>query len=71
MVRKNIMNTVAARRGLTSFFMGSVPRARMASICCETTIDPSSAEIAEPTRPVTINAHKTGPSSRTSETATR
>jgi len=27
------MVTVATMRGTTSFFMGSVPRARMASIC--------------------------------------
>src|SRR5436189_1491866 len=58
-------------RGATSLRTGSVPRARIASICCETTIEPSSAEIAEPTRPVTISAQSTGPSSLTSETATR
>src|ERR1041384_2799731 len=70
-VNKGRLTSKAKTRGHTSFRIGSVPSARIASICCDTTIDPSSAEIAEPTRPVTINAHDTGPSSRTKETATR
>jgi len=32
-------------RGVTSFFIGSVPRARIASICSVTTIEPSSLAI--------------------------
>ena len=59
------------RRGATNLRFGSVPRARIASICSETTIEPSSAEIADTTRPVTINAVSTGPNSRTSEIETR
>src|SRR4030095_6949021 len=70
-VSKGRLTSKAKRRGATSLRTGSVPSARMASICCDTTIDPNSAEIAEPTRPVTISAHSTGPSSRTNETATR
>jgi hypothetical protein len=42
----------------------------MASICCETTIEPSSAAMAEATRPATISPVKTGPSSRTNAVAT-
>ena len=45
-------------RGATSLRIGSVPSARIASICSDTTIEPSSAEIAETTRPVTINARQ-------------
>ena len=44
--------------------------ARIASICCDTTIAPNSAEIADPMRPETIRADKTGPSSRIIEVAT-
>ncbi len=70
-VRSGSVTSSAIRRGATSLRIGSVPKARIASICCETTIEPSSAEIAEPTRAVTISAARTGPSSRTSESATR
>ncbi len=55
MVRKNIIKTVETTRGATSFFIGSVPRARMASICSVTTIDPSSLAMPEEFRPATIN----------------
>ena len=64
------MTTAAARRGATSFRSGSVPSTRSASICCVTTIEPSSAAMPEPTRPVTISAVSTGPSSRTMDTQT-
>src|ERR1700722_2187243 len=70
MLRKNSMNTVAVTRGVTSFLMGSVPRARMASICSVTTIDPSSLAMPEEFRPATINPVSTGPSSRTMEVET-
>ena len=56
---------VATTRGVTSFFMGSVPRARMASICSVTIIEPSSLAMPEELRPATIRPVSTGPSSRT------
>ena len=62
--------TSATSRGATSLRTGSVPSARIASICCETTIEPSSAAMAEPTRPAIIRPASTGPSSRTSEVET-
>ena len=64
------MNTVETTRGVTSFFMGSVPKARMASICSVTTIDPSSLAMPEEFRPATIRLVSTGPSSRTMEVET-
>ena len=64
------MNTVAVTRGVTSFFMGSVPSARMASICSVTTIEPSSLAMPEELRPATIRPVSTGPSSRTMEVET-
>ena len=56
--------------GTTSLRTGSVPSARSAEICSVTTIDPSSAAMPEPTRPVTISAVSTGPSSLTIDAAT-
>ena len=44
--------------------------ARRASTCSVTVIEPSSAVMPEPTRPPTISAVNTGPSSRTSESDT-
>ena len=55
----------ASTRGTTSLRIGSVPSARKALICSVTTIDPSSAAMPEPTRPASINAVNTGPSSLT------
>ena len=51
--------------------MGSVPSARIASICSVTFIDPSSLAMPEELRPATISAVSTGPSSRTSVRDTR
>ncbi len=59
--------TSAARRGSAS---GSSPIERSASICSVTTIEPSSAAIAAPTRPATTTAVSIGPSSRTEAYAT-
>jgi hypothetical protein len=70
MVRKNSMTTLAIMRGVTSFFVGSVPSARMASICSVTFMEPSSLAIPDEFRPATINPVSTGPSSRTIESAT-
>src|SRR5712691_10167773 len=64
------MKTVAATRGVTNFFMGSVPRARMASICSVTIIDPNSLAMPEEFRPATIKLVSTGPNSRTMEAET-
>ena len=50
--------------------IGSVPSARIASTCSDTTIEPSSAAIAEPTRPASMSEASTGPISRTSEVIT-
>jgi len=45
------MITVATTRGVTSFFIGSVPSARMASICSVTIMEPSSLAIPDEFRP--------------------
>ena len=63
MVRKKSVKMVAKRRGVTSFFSGSVPRARMASICSVTIMEPSSLAIPEALRPETMRLVSTGPSS--------
>ena len=55
------MTVPATMRGTTSLRMGSVPSARSAAIWSVTIIDPSSAAMPEPTRPVTISAVSTGP----------
>src|SRR5208282_5363204 len=65
MVRKNSMKAVAPTRGVTSFLVGSVPRARMASICSVTIIEPSSLAMPEELRPATISPVMSGPSSVT------
>ena len=70
MLRKNSMNTVATTRGVTSFLAGSVPSARMASICSVTFMEPSSLAMPLALRPATINPVSTGPSSRTIESET-
>ena len=59
------MKAVAPTRGVTSFLVGSVPRARMASICSVTTIEPSSLAMPEALRPATISPVMSGPSSVT------
>ena len=64
MVRKNSMKAVAPTRGVTSFLVGSVPRARMASICSVTIMEPSSLAMPEALRPATISPVISGPSSR-------
>ncbi len=69
-VRKNNMKTVAVTRGVTNFFMGSVPSARIASICSVTTMDPSSLAMPDAFRPATRMPVSTGPNSRTMESAT-
>ena len=50
--------------------MGSVPRARMASICSVTFMEPSSLAMPEALRPATMRAVSTGPSSRARVMAT-
>jgi hypothetical protein len=71
MVRKNSITTLAMTRGVTSLRVGSVPRARMASICSVTFIEPSSEAMPEALRPDTIRPVNTGPSSFTMDSATR
>lgn len=56
--------TQARSRGTTSFFTGSAPRARMASICSVTAMAPSSAAMPEPMREPTTRAVSDGASSR-------
>ncbi len=65
-VSSGSITPVAINRGVTSFCTGSVPNARMASICSVTFIEPNSLAIPEALRPATISAVNTGPSSRTS-----
>ena len=62
-VRTGAIKMPASIRGTTSLRTGSVPRARSAKIWSVTTIDPSSAAIPDPTRPVSISPVSTGPSS--------
>ena len=64
------MNMVAVSRGVTSLRVGSVPRARMASICSVTCMEPSSLAMPLALRPATIRLVSTGPSSRTMEMET-
>ena len=64
------MMTVARTRGTTRRRTGEIAIARRASTCSVTVIEPSSAVIPEPTRPPTISAVSTGPSSRTSDSDT-
>ena len=64
MVSSGSMVTDAIMRGVTSLRVGSVPKARMALICSETTMEPSSEAMPEPMRPATIRAARTGPNSR-------
>ncbi len=59
------MISAASSLGVTSFLIGSVPITLSASICSVTFIEPSWAAIPAPTRPATIRAVSTGPSSRT------
>src|SRR6266404_3292812 len=68
MLRKNSITTVATTRGVTSFFNGSTPMARMASICSVTFMEPSSLAMPLELRPATIKPVSTGPSSRTIDT---
>ncbi len=70
MVRKNNMNMVAESRGVTSLRLGSVPSARIASICSVTCMEPSSLAIPLALRPATIRLVSTGPNSRTMDMET-
>ena len=70
MVSSGSIKAVATMRGVTSFLIGSVPSARMASICSVTFMEPSSLAMPEELRPAIISAVNTGPSSRTSEIET-
>lgn len=70
MVSAGIMTRAATSFGTTSFFTGSAPIERKASICSVTFIVPSSAVMPAPIRPPTMSATSTGPSSRTSDLET-
>ena len=69
-VRKKSMLTVATTRGVTSLRIGSVPSARIASICSETFMEPSSEAMPEALRPDTMRPVSTGPSSLIMESET-
>ena len=69
-VRKNSMKTVAYQPRRHQLAVGSVPSARIASICSVTFIEPSSDAMPEAFRPETINPVSTGPSSFTIDSAT-
>ncbi len=60
----------ARTRGTKRYWTGSVARETSASICSVTRIEPSSAAIALPARPVTMSPVRTGPSSRSIDSAT-
>src|SRR5438270_7404986 len=68
--KKNNITTDDTTRGVTSFFIGSVPSARMASICSVTCMEPNSLAMPLALRPATINPVSTGPSSRTIDNET-
>src|SRR2546425_896730 len=70
MVRRGNVRRVANKRGRTSLRSGSVPRARIASTCSLTSIEPISDAMPELFLPATISAVSTGPSSRTIDSAT-
>src|SRR6185503_6359956 len=70
-VSTGAMKNPARTRGTTSLRMGSVPSARSALIWSVTTIEPSSAAMPEPTRPVSISPVSTGPSSLIIDALTR
>ena len=69
-VRTGAIKKPASTRGTTSLRIGSVPSARSALIWSVTTIEPSSAAMPEPMRPVSISAVSTGPSSLTIDALT-
>ena len=60
-VRSGVMMMHATTRGATKMRSGSASIARIASSCSVTAIVPSSAASAQPTRPATITAARTGP----------
>ena len=60
----------AITRGDTRYWIGFIAITVSASICSVACIEPSSAAIADPARAATISAASTGPSSRTSTSAT-
>ena len=70
-VRQGSVRATARIRGVTRKLTGSSPITTSASTSCETFIVPSSAAIAEPKRPATMIAVKSGASSRIIEIATR
>ncbi len=70
MVRSGIISVIATTRGTTRYWIGETAMVESASICSVTFMVPSSVAIAEPARPVTISAVKTGASSRQSEITT-
>ena len=71
MVNAGNMTSMARKRGTTRYSTGLIAMTSSASISSETFIVPNSAATAEPLRPITITAIKTGPISRKSVTMTR
>ncbi|SCA58638.1 Uncharacterized protein AB751O23_AI_00130 [Chlamydiales bacterium SCGC AB-751-O23] len=69
-VRRGNITTPAINRGAIRYLKGLTDMDLRASICSVTFIEPSSAHIAEPTRPVTIKAVKIGPNSISIDLAT-
>ena len=63
-VSEGIISRQPRNRGTTRYWIGFAPIDVSASICSVTRIVPSSAAIALPTRPASIVAASTGPSSR-------
>ena len=59
-VKHGSMMAVASMRGVTSFWTGSVPSARMASICSVTFMEPSSLAMPDELRPATMTEVSTG-----------
>ena len=65
------MTSMARKRGTTRYWTGLIAITSNASISSETFIVPSSAATAEPLRPITMTAIRTGPISRKIDNITR
>ncbi len=65
-----IIRIEANTRGTKRYCTGSVASASSASICSVTRIEPISAAMLLPTRPVTMSAESTGESSRIRDSVT-
>src|SRR5438045_821566 len=71
MVNSGSINVHATTRVAARYLYGSTAEASIASICCVTFMDPSSAPMPAPARPLTTNPVITGPLSLSIENTIR